>query len=532
MNKFKNYILKSLAAIFAIMIIAVACNEDEDNVYSFDNIPAPSDVSVSFDITQDNTGLVTIAPSATGVTRYSIDFGDGDEAEYALGQVITHTYSEGTFTVGVTAIGINGLSTLKEEQLVVSFIPPSNLVVVTENDLAISKKVNISATADFATVIEFYFGDVDGEQATLAAPGDVVSHQYAEAGTYEIKVVAKNAATQTLTSIFNFVVTEIIGPLDAAPTPVKPASDVISVFSDAYTDITIGNFNPNWGQSTIVTFKEIAGSNVLQYANLNYQGTDFGDGNHIDASGMEFLHVDLWTDDATVVNLSCISPGPLEKPYTFVIVAGQWNSYDIPLSHFADVVDMSDLFQFKFDNGGSGESGTIYLDNIYFYKGGLILTEPASAAPVPTHAAVDVISIFSNAYTDVAGSNFNPNWGQATFYSAVDIAGNNTIKYENLNYQGTEFGTHVDASQMGFLHVDLWTSNATNVVVSIISTGPKEKGYTFTIIAGQWNSYDIPLSYFTEGSEVNLADLFQFKFDNGGSGEAGTIYLDNLYFHK
>ena len=62
----------------------------------------------------------------------------------------THTYVEGTYTVTAVAYGVTGLETTLEQELVVSFQAPSNLEVVIENDSAISKRVNVTASADFA----------------------------------------------------------------------------------------------------------------------------------------------------------------------------------------------------------------------------------------------------------------------------------------------------------------------------------------------------------------------------------------------
>ncbi len=78
---------------------------------------------------------------------------------------------------------------------------------------------------------------------------------------------------------------------------------------------------------------------------------------------MEYLHVDMWTADATSVNIFCISTGPVEFGYALPITPNEWVSYNIPLSAFTGV-NMADVIQFKFD-GGTGTQ-TIYLDNIYF----------------------------------------------------------------------------------------------------------------------------------------------------------------------
>jgi len=154
------------------------------------------------------------------------------------------------------------------------------------------------------------------------------------------------------------------GPAIAAPTPpARLANEVISVFSGAYANISNTDFNPGWGQSTIVTMPTVMGDSVLKYANFNYQGTQFGA--PLDVSGMDTLHLDMWTDNATSVNIFCISTGPVEVPFALPITPNQWVSYDIPLSHFSGV-NLADLIQFKFDGGNGGVA--IYLDNIYFYK--------------------------------------------------------------------------------------------------------------------------------------------------------------------
>ena len=155
-------------------------------------------------------------------------------------------------------------------------------------------------------------------------------------------------------------------PATAAPTPpVRDPGDVISVFSDAYTDVPGTDFNPNWEQTTVVSFPLIQNNETMLYANFNYQGTQFASA--LNVNGMETLHLDMWTADATAVNISLISTGPVETPYALQITPNQWVSYDIPLTAFAGV-DLADVIQLKFDGGNSSQA--IYLDNIYFYTGG------------------------------------------------------------------------------------------------------------------------------------------------------------------
>lgn len=144
--------------------------------------------------------------------------------------------------------------------------------------------------------------------------------------------------------------------------------------------------------------------------------------------------------------------------------------------------------------------------------------------PTPTNAPGDVISIFSNAYSNVPGTNFYPDWGQTTSVSEVPIFGNNTLLYAGFNYQGIELGSNLDVSGMSHLHIDYWTANSTGLNVYLISPGPVEAPYVLGVPTSGWASVNIPLSNF---SPVDLADLIQLKFD--GSGD---IYLDNIYFYN
>ncbi|KAF5071459.1 hypothetical protein DSECCO2_211800 [anaerobic digester metagenome] len=181
-----------------------------------------------------------------------------------------------------------------------------------------------------------------------------------------------------------------------------------------------------------------------------------------------------------------------------------------------------------FNLAGRTQDNIIYFDNITFNEQGSTPGEPTSAAPTPpARNPEDVISVFSGAYTNMDGTDFNPSWGQSTIVTFPLIAGNETMKYANFNYQGTQFASALDLSGMETMHLDMWTADATAVNISLISTGPVETPYALAISSGQWVGYDIPLTAF---SGVDLADVIQLKFDGGNGSQ--SIYLDNIYFYK
>jgi len=55
-------------------------------------------------------------------------------------------------------------------------------------------------------------------------------------------------------------------------------------------------------------------------------------------------------------------------------------------------------------------------------------TEPTTAAADPTIDEANVISLFSDAYTNLEGTDY-PDWGQTTVLSNVPIEGNETIQF-------------------------------------------------------------------------------------------------------
>ncbi len=306
-------------------------------------------------------------------------------------------------------------------------------------------------------------------------------------------------------------------PMQAAPTPIQEAANVISVFSDAYANLEGTDLNPDWGQATVVSDQAIEGNNTLLYSGLNYQGIQLASGQ--DLTGMDFLHVDVWTANAEMLEVFLISSGPVEMPKPIAVPTEGWLSMDIPLADFSPV-DLSDVIQFKFVG-----SGDVYLDNLFFYSEGMVGGDaPTEAAPLPIHDAADVISVFSNAYENIAGTDLKPDWGQATVVTETEVAGDPILNYAGLNYQGIQLGSVQDVSGMTHLHVDYWTQNSTQLNVFLISEGPVEKAFALEVPTSGWNSMEIPL---TDFSPVDLAKIIQFKFDGNGD-----IYLDNLYFHK
>ena len=367
--------MKTINKLFTLLFVFTAfisCKEDFLEETDF-GIVAPTNVNATFNITQDNTGLVTITPTADGAVSFDVDYGDGSEPAtgIAIGKHTKHTYTEGNHTVGIIANGMGGLKTAATVDLVVSFKAPQNLVVAITNSATISQQVDVVATADFATTFDVDPG-VAGADAVSANIGETASYKYAEAGTYTITVTAKGGAIETTSYSEEFEVTKILQPIASAPTPRnRPSSSVISLYGSAYPEQQVANFNgfPDWGQggqgSSWAEF-DLNGDKMLQYVNLSYQGNQF---DAVDLSGMEYIHLDVWTADVEKLELFLIQTAiPQETPIVVDLVADQWNSIDIPLSSYTDLGQaITAIDQLKYVGTPWG-GGSVFVDNVYFYK--------------------------------------------------------------------------------------------------------------------------------------------------------------------
>lgn len=324
-----------------------------------------------------------------------------------------------------------------------------------------------------------------------------------------------------------------IEPTTLPPTPTANSANVISLFGSTYTNVNVDFWNGHWQYSTAVNSTiQVDGNSVMRYKDLNFVGIQFSTPT-INASSMAYLHMDIWTSDATssastfsveIVDFGAngVYGGGDDSNYTYTIngsalTSQNWISLNIPLSGLTSDAHLAQLVL-------SGNLPDIFVDNVYFFNLG---TAPTTAAPTPTYSAANVISIFGNSYTNVAGTDFDPNWGQATAVSQVSIAGSNTLKYTGLTYQGTQLAgpPYVNVSALKYLHIDYWSGNSTALNVFLISPGPVQTSYSLSVPSlGGWTSVDIPLSSF---APVDLTNVFQLMF--AGNGD---IFIGNIFFHQ
>ena len=157
--------------------------------------------------------------------------------------------------------------------MVVSFQAPTNISVNIENDPVVSKQVNVTVSADFAVYFEVYSGETGVIDPVTANIGETAIVQYNEAGFYDITIVVLGAAIETLTYVEeNYEVTEILAPTESAPTPQpRQPEDVVSIFSDAYSNVTLDELPTSWSSSDF-NATIIGSDNVWQFSNIDFVG--------------------------------------------------------------------------------------------------------------------------------------------------------------------------------------------------------------------------------------------------------------------
>jgi hypothetical protein len=514
--------LKYISIFILTLFVAFACETDEDKIYSLDYISAPGNVSVMFDVMSDNTGTVSLFPTAEGATSFDIDFGDdSDTTGIDQADEVEHIYAEGVYTVTITAYGMTGLSTEATQELTVSFNAPENLEITVENDASVSKQINLTLDADYATVFEVYWGEDASADPTSVLPEETESYVYAEAGDYEITVIAKGAAAETTDTTFTVTVTEILAPTEAAPTPTASSANVISIYSDKYTDE--GSYYPDWGQTTIVSTDEVDGDEVTMLTDLNYQGIEFY--SNIDASEMEYLHIDVWTNDATQFWIYPISESTGEEYYDAAITTDEWVSYDIPLSYFTDLgLSMADIYQFKFV--GDGES-TVFFDNFYFWKEGsgetlsLPMTFESSELDYTWgEFGGSIVTVVDNPST--AGINSSATAGKVVKYSWGETWGGNYISLDDvIDFStNTTFQMKVYSPRVN-VPVLLKVENNDDSSISYEMT-------SYTTVANEWETITFDFSGISTSNEYQKLVLFMDYGTVGDGSTDYTYYFDDI----
>ena len=193
---------------------------------------------------------------------------------------------------------------------------------------------------------------------------------------------------------------------------------------------------------------------------------------------------------------------------------------------------------------------TFYIDNVRSEEAPVVpISDPAPLVAAPTPPARnswDVISLFSNAYSDITISDWAAGlgWGGGAPITDLQITGNDTKKIAFGNFIGVDFGAghHIDATNMTDFHMDFWVPSTTDLVGKVLNpkfsawtsdTSGETSSFLLTYLPsvnGTWASIDAPISTFTSGnSNPNIRNnVAQFLV----SSNLGLVYVDNIYLYR
>jgi hypothetical protein len=238
------------------------------------------------------------------------------------------------------------------------------------------------------TTVTFNVVDTDLLVSSMPAYFEFFSTDDAVVTVVDGSALALSTGTATLTAELASVAadgdidfTSLAAPVDPAPVPTVPSSDVISLFSDVYPEWPVDSFSPEWDGATLAPF-EIDGDNILLYTNVTYAAI-VTENYVVDATEMEYLHLDLWIPlGVSVIGVKLIDYGPdgeylggddseaevfISLGSTPPLTPGAWSSLDIPLADYMGVGRLdgrSALAQLYL----TGSNITIFADNIYYFK--------------------------------------------------------------------------------------------------------------------------------------------------------------------
>ncbi|MBR6508353.1 MAG: fibronectin type III domain-containing protein, partial [Paludibacteraceae bacterium] len=162
-------------------------------------------------------------------------------------------------------------------------------------------------------------------------------------------------------------------PTEAAPVPTWPAAQVVSLYSDSYAfaPTSLNSYNEGWWDNPTLTEETISENKYLHYNGrmTGMIGWQFSD---IAVTTMEYIHVDIWPSANTTLNMGPTSPHSPNNAVASVaieVVAGKWNSIDIPVSALVAAnpdFTLADVFQNQFT--GYSALTDLSVDNVFFYR--------------------------------------------------------------------------------------------------------------------------------------------------------------------
>lgn len=227
-------------------------------------------------------------------------------------------------------------------------------------------------------------------QTVLAAPSYFTfsSTNVDVARVSELGVVSVlGAGTATITAVLDGVkakgslTIESSGSFELAPIPTRNPGNVISIFSDTYTNVPVDFFNGYWEPyQTTKSADFVAESNhILSYTDFNFVGNQFTNPT-VDASQKSNIHINMYIPGEVPGNMDFLitivdfgadkaeGGGDDTRQQVFfnkaIWTANTWITLEFPIT----MTNKSSIGQIIYENINFSSLRNFYLDNIYFYS--------------------------------------------------------------------------------------------------------------------------------------------------------------------
>lgn len=329
-----------------------------------------SSVSLNIQASDNWEGILTYTIARAGAEPIISNHASGEEFTQEITGLTAGT--EYDFTVTVSD-GVNNTNTHIVVTPVGDEVKPVMGAVSLASKTWNSAIINVAAT-DNKGVTAYYVVEKDADY--IAAEDKITVEGLTAATAYTLHIKAKDAAgniSDNQAEVSFTTDAHAIVPAVAAPVPTWPATQVKSIYSDAYdlAPANTPNYNAPWWQAPAINLSDIDGDHFMDYdlANDGMIGWQY---DQISVASMEKLHIDIYASAVGTVSVRPITDGDgalNDNRKSLTLAAQQWNSFDIELSEFG-AHDWTKLFQFSIeywmDGGLLGEH--ISVDNVYFYR--------------------------------------------------------------------------------------------------------------------------------------------------------------------
>jgi hypothetical protein len=530
---------KFIIGLCCSLIFLAGCQKDLFNDISFlDSVSSSAKLSALYDITQDNTGVVTITPNGEGVTYYEVYYGDNTKTPVKVlpGKNTVHQYVEGVYKVKIVGYNSLGVKTEATQDLTVSFKAPEDLKVnLTQNGLALT----VDATALYETYYKVFFGDSNNVTPIpfkTFIEGQPITYTYAKAGTYDVKVVALSGGAAS---------SELVKTIK-----VGKQIDLPIGFDDVNYDYTFGDFggaaysivaDPIDASNKVMKVIKTAGAEVWAGTTMS---TNLGLAKAIPlksgATTMQArvyspaagLKIKLKVEDRTNGNIAVETDAMTTVANTWEVLEFDFanQSSGTPAINFANTYDKASIF---FDFGTAGSGKVFYMDDLKMKPAAVVL------------AQINLPVTFDATNVNYSVTDFGNN---ATVDAVDPTSSSNKVKKTTKptgaeTWAGTTIGTPT-----GFASKIPITATSTTMSVRVYSpavglkiklkiedkTDPNKSVETdvLTTKANEWETMVFDFSNQATGTPALNASLTYDKasifFDFGTAGSGKVFYWDDV----